>query len=161
MADANVTSRVCSVEGCDQSRMARGWCRLHYMRWYHSGDVNGPPGMRRVAKKGEVDKWVESLMKSEVDSCVEWPFWRTVHGYGEVSLRGGRAYAHRVVLEKKLGREIEDGLLACHSCGNGASGCVNPKHLYEGTAAQNNADTERHKREGKPPAPAKRKKPRA
>lgn len=35
--------RICSVEGCGKSAHrndggARGWCSLHYMRWYRNGD---------------------------------------------------------------------------------------------------------------------------
>lgn len=28
----------CSVDGCNQSRYCRGWCRLHYFRWWRHGD---------------------------------------------------------------------------------------------------------------------------
>ena len=26
--------RTCSVDGCHRPGMTRGWCRMHYMRWY-------------------------------------------------------------------------------------------------------------------------------
>lgn len=29
----------CTVEGCDRSHEARGWCRRHYARWRRTGDV--------------------------------------------------------------------------------------------------------------------------
>lgn len=28
----------CSVEGCDKSLQARGWCSMHYYRWRIHGD---------------------------------------------------------------------------------------------------------------------------
>ncbi len=28
----------CSVVGCDRSHLARGWCKLHYQRWWTHGD---------------------------------------------------------------------------------------------------------------------------
>lgn len=34
--------KVCSVEGCEKSILARGWCSSHYQRWYKWGDVNAP-----------------------------------------------------------------------------------------------------------------------
>ena len=29
----------CSVDGCDKNVIARGWCPMHYQRWYVNGDV--------------------------------------------------------------------------------------------------------------------------
>lgn len=28
----------CKVDGCDDPAKSRGWCRLHYSRWYRHGD---------------------------------------------------------------------------------------------------------------------------
>ena len=51
----------------------------------------------------------------------------------------GERYAHRAILQLKLGRPITEGLDASHTCGdeyeNGA--CVNPHHLVEETRKQN------------------------
>jgi hypothetical protein len=29
---------ICAVEGCDREVRARGWCNMHYARWYRHGD---------------------------------------------------------------------------------------------------------------------------
>lgn len=38
----------CSVAGCDGTAKTRGWCQVHYMRWYTTGDVRADvPVVRR------------------------------------------------------------------------------------------------------------------
>lgn len=34
--------RTCSVDGCDDPHLARGWCRTHYQRWRKHGDPLAP-----------------------------------------------------------------------------------------------------------------------
>src|SRR4028119_2143550 len=52
-------------------------------------------------------------------------------------------YAHRLVLEHKLGRPVKAGYFACHSGDD--RGCLNPDHLWEGTSADNSRDAKRKK----------------
>lgn len=59
-------------------------------------------------------------------------------GYGQFRADGRPQPAHRYALAQKLGRDVQAGMLACHTCDT--SLCVNPQHLYEGTALDNAAD---------------------
>jgi len=52
---------VCSVEGCNAPSRARGWCRLHYGRWFKWGDPLG--GGRQPAPHGRNECVVDGCHK--------------------------------------------------------------------------------------------------
>jgi hypothetical protein len=57
---ADVAKRTCSVEGCENPHLARGWCSMHYQRWTKTGSLDErPPNL------------------CEVEDCE-----RRVHGHG-------------------------------------------------------------------------------
>lgn len=86
---------------------------------------------------------------SKGDGCWEWMGYRDPRGYGRLSRSAWSSprLAHRYSWELTLG-EIPDGLYVCHHCDNPP--CVNPDHLFVGTARDNN-DDKLSKGRGTPP----------
>lgn len=69
--------------------------------------------------------------------CILWPGSRDKDGYGFVKINGKQYRAHRVALEKKIGRKLVGKECALHSCDNAS--CVNHDHLRVGSKKENNA----------------------
>lgn len=75
-------------------------------------------------------------MENEITgACLIWPGAKDKDGYGFVKIKGVQKRAHRVALEKKLGRPIINGMQALHLCHT--TSCVNPDHLEEGSNKTN------------------------
>jgi hypothetical protein len=68
-------------------------------------------------------------------------------GYGKVRWQGRTASAHRVAFERAIG-PIPSGLYVCHHCD--VRLCVNPAHLFLGTARDNSRDMSAKGRGRKP-----------
>lgn len=73
----------------------------------------------------------------KTDGCWVWKGSRSSYGYGQFNIGDVCHLAHRVSCEIHFG-PIPPGLQALHKCDNPP--CVNPAHLYIGTALDNALD---------------------
>ena len=47
-------TRTCSIPGCGKKHMSRGWCGMHYMRWYSHGDPLWTRPPKPIPTPGEI-----------------------------------------------------------------------------------------------------------
>ena len=122
----------CSVPACNRKYRCSGYCELHYYR-SRSGVPLEVPHRDEATIAYKLQNYTITP-----DGCFEFNILRGgTTGYGVITHDGRRLPAHRVSYEVNVG-PIPEGQMVLHSCDNPP--CINPEHLWTGTAKDNQQD---------------------
>lgn len=129
----------CVTKGCEKNAIKKSLCNAHYLRnWRHGSPEKGGKS------RGIAISFIRENIDFSENECLIWPFYRIPTGYGMINYNGSRILAHRLMCEFVHGPPVESSQEACHTCGKGHLGCVNPKHLVWKSRLDNIRDKQTH-----------------
>ena len=118
----------CAVPDCARPVQCRGWCEMHYHRWYRTGSPLGRAGVKPI------DRFDKYWVRVEGSGCWAWTGGLDTSGYGIFSVNGNSVGAHRWSYQHHVG-PVPEGLELDHLCR--VRRCVNPEHLEPVTSQVN------------------------
>lgn len=139
--DEFLDHKICCIKGCDLPTLALGLCNKHWRRTkkYGSPAVTQKHSGMFIGKSPEVR--FKMQYKATEAGCWEWISGKDADGYGLFTgMVDAVPYkrAHRWSWAFHNQAVIPVGGNICHSCDNPS--CVNPEHLWLGTALDNQRD---------------------
>jgi len=145
--------KTCTVNSCNNKHKAKGFCPTHYARFRSHGDPTIVTARYKFInpKIPTMKEHFESkFIKRDTNKCWLWTGAKDKNGYGDFNLhltnetnKYKKVKAHRYSYELYMGK-FKNSFLVCHSCDTPS--CVNPNHLFLGTAADNASDMVKKKR---------------